>query len=273
MRGKRTDVAQLEQRVLERTEELRKMNRKLLSETRARRRLERELLLISEAERRAFGQDLHDGLCQQLTGIAFLAKALSGKISGYSKNDAAELASLARVINESVSQARNIARGLHPVELDAHGLSAALSELVDKVNQKTPCRFSCQPTVKIDKPDAALNLYRIAQEAVTHAVRAHPDEIRIDLRHGRKGEIVLCVSDDGTHSPKPAARSDNASNASNADGKNESESTTEKKMSGWEIMRYRAHFIGATLSIRPRLPRGTVVTCLLPKLDRKNARG
>jgi signal transduction histidine kinase len=134
---------------------------------------------------------------------------------------------------------------LHPVPAEPSGLELALEELAKNVNavSKVKCRFDCPTPVPIPDQDVATNLFRIAQEAVQNALRhAEAGTIVIAL-DGGENEIRLSVSDDGCG--LPVRRTGLGI--------------------GLEIMSYRAHAVGARFSVEPREPRGTTVTCTLPR--------
>ena len=76
--------------------------------------LEQRVLEIEENEQRRIGQDLHDGLGQRLTGIALLSKALAERLAGESSPEAADAAEIAKLVTETIKQARNLAKGLYP---------------------------------------------------------------------------------------------------------------------------------------------------------------
>ncbi len=203
--------------------------------------LEREVLEISEREQRRIGQDLHDGVCQQLTGIALLSRSLSSKLENPL---AAEAADIVHWINECIEQTRQVTRGLHPVPSDPAGLMQALRELAENVGTmgKLSCHFICPRAVAIPDPHVATNLYRIAQEATQNALRhAAPERIEISLIYGEEF-IQLKVADNGSGLVK------------------------NKKSNGMglEIMAHRAQAIGGSLEVHPGAVRGTVVTCTLP---------
>lgn len=232
--------AELEQRVAERTTEL-------LAQMDERTRLENTLLDISEQEQRRLGQDLHDGLCQSLSGLAFMARSLMKTLEARNLPEpAAEAARLADLIHQSVEQARNVARGLHPVVMDAEGLVSALHELAAQSNGDIACRLRCEQMVPIADNVTALHLYRIAQEAVTNALKhARARTITLSLRL-RQNLLTLSVADDGRGLPDPAQAGNGM---------------------GVRLMRYRADVIGADFSIQRRKLRGTRMTCTLRMPD------
>jgi PAS domain S-box-containing protein len=235
----------LEQRVAERTAELVAANEKLTMQVGERNRLESALLDISEQEKRRLGEDLHDGLCQSLSGLAFMARSLTKTLEAQQLTGAAvEAAHLADLIHQSVEQSRDIAKGLHPVVMDAEGLVSALHELAARSSGSggIVCRLRCAQMVPITDNGVALHLYRIAQEAVTNALKhsgAHSITLTLKLR---QNVLTLSVADDGRGLPDGTQTSDGM---------------------GVRLMKYRADVIGADFSIKRRKNRGTRMTCLL----------
>ncbi len=146
------------------------------------------------------------------------------------------------MIGGALEQTRNLARGFSPVELGPDGLRAALKHLATTVGEtvKAPCLFKCGGRPEVDD-EAALHLYRIAQEALNNAVRhSKATEFSVSLQQSPR-QITLCVRDNGVGFP--AERRSDAG-------------------MGVSVMHYRASMIGATLEIRPGEPCGTVVTCV-----------
>lgn len=205
--------------------------------------LEQALLEAGEREQRRIGQQLHDHLCQQLLGAAFGAQALSRELH-HSQSPSEERASeLARLINDSVVEARNMARGINPIELDPAGLMSALQELIARVPHGVTAEFDCPNSVLVDNSELALHAFRIAQEALTNALRiAGATWIRISLSC-RDHVCTIQIADNGRVAPD-----DQESNASVGIG----------------IMRYRAQAIGGHLHVDHVDGRGTTVTCTFP---------
>jgi PAS domain S-box-containing protein len=236
----------LERRVSARTAELHDANRELSAEIRERTRLEQEIIRISEREQRRIGQDLHDGLCQELAAIAFMTGALATRMGRTDSPETPRVNEVAQLLNHSISRCRDIARGLHPVEMDADGLMVALGELASHTNPTIPCTFQCKAPILMPESDMALNLYRIAQEAVTNALK-YSRATRIIISLDREGPALrLSICDDGNGIPAPLRR-------------------TLAGGMGLHIMRYRARTMDATLRIRDCRPRGTEILCLLPR--------
>jgi signal transduction histidine kinase len=220
----------------------------LTNELQTRTRLQKELLETSERVQRRIGSDLHDGLCQHLTGTALAGQVLGQKLAGRSLPEAAEADRLVELIQEAIELTRTLARNLHPIEIQAGRLADNFQELAaDASNRfKVSCQFECHPAAPVpdvNDVNVAAHLYRIAQEAITNAVR-HGKARHINLRlDSTANEMVLTISDDGLGLPE---------NAGNGDGL------------GLHTMAYRASMIGATFNIaRLSSLGGTRVTCTL----------
>lgn len=233
----------LEKRVQERTAELTAANRELQTEIAMRKKLEGEILGISDREQRRLGQDLHDSLCQHLTAVAFMARSVALRLKNHRVLEVKDIEKIAELINEGVTEARTIARGLHPVEMDPAGLATALHSLLNR-QSKLPYRLDMDDEISISDPTVALHLYRIAREAVVNANKhARAREIIVRLHSVPKG-IELNVTDDGIGIPP---------NSGQGSGM------------GFHIMEYRARSIGARLEIKRIKPHGTRVACYLPR--------
>jgi len=164
------------------------------------RQLEREILRVSEFEQQRIGQDLHDGLCQYLAAIGCAAGSLADDLQRRDQAEATEAREIEELIHKAISQARDLARGIFPVQMDGAGLGAALQELAQTTQRLTSSVVTFEEVGDIDiaDPNAAMQLYRIAQEALGNALR-HGGAKFIRLTLNQEGEEVrLMVDDDGT---------------------------------------------------------------------------
>src|ERR1051325_9529562 len=136
----------------------------------ARKLSEREILEISNREQVRIGQDLHDGLGQHLTGVTFLSRALENKLAARSLPEAEEAADIGRLVLQALSQTRNLARGLFPVELDSNDLTAALRELAATVEKlfNIACAVESDSKLVIADRTVVNHLFRLAQEAINN---------------------------------------------------------------------------------------------------------
>jgi signal transduction histidine kinase len=208
------------------------------------RRLEREILAISERERHSIGADLHDNLGQQLTALELMC-TLAKEDAAPHPELAKRLNLMARMLRETVAQARFLARGLVPVGSEPDALQVGLAELAERTNTlgRLHCRFDCPQPVNVGDPFVAGHLYRIAQEAVNNAVkhaRARHATIRL---HQTGQELELVIEDDGAGLSK------------NRDVKHDG--------IGLGVMKHRANAIGAQLAINSRRSEGVTIRCTL----------
>ena len=210
-----------------------------------RRELERGILQASERESRRIAQDLHDGLGQLLVGTAYLAGSLRDRLVAKGLAESRELGRILDVVYEAIAQTRQLARGIHPVEPEPNGLMVALQTLADRTQMlfKVGCRFTCRRPVMIADNVIATHLFRIAQEAITNAIKhGHPGRIQIRLSTAAD-RIMLAIQDDGAGLPARQRK---------------------KSGMGLRIMRYRAGMIGGTVTIESPSGSGTIVACTAP---------
>jgi PAS domain S-box-containing protein len=228
------------------------LNLSILRDVTERRNLEHEIQEISEREQRRLGQDLHDGLGQSMTGIAFLAKVLQQKLQAKEIAEAEAAGNIASLINEALAQTRRLSRGLCPVVLDSNDIEAALEQLAENLRTlfSISCELYCDPEVKIADNAVAVHLYRIAQEAATNAIKhGHARNVLLSLA-GNGPRVVLKIKDDGTGFP----------------------TTPKGKGMGLRVMHHRARMIGATISVRQPKEGGITVTCSIPKVHAGNSK-
>jgi signal transduction histidine kinase len=215
---------------------------RLQAEIGERAKLEKRILEITDREQARISLDLHDGLCQHLVGTTFSACRLQERLAARGLPEVADAAQIVARLDESITQARNLARGLHPMAIEEQGLATALHELAHGVNSRfdVPCQLTCKGAENELSPEIAIHLYRIAQEAVTNAIKhAKPRSIHLSLTIEARG-FELCVEDDGSgidaQAPRPGGM-------------------------GVGIMEYRARMIGADFAIERRPEGGTRVLC------------
>lgn len=212
-------------------------------------RLEKEILEIADREKERLSQELHDGLCQNLAGIAALSSTLSRMLAANTESTAAAAsAEISTLLNKAIGEARSLAHGLGPLGLQGAGLDGALESLAVNVQNlfHVTCRLVCERPFPRFHHEAEAHLFRIAQEAVNNAItHGRADRIDIDIScKDRQG--LLRVRDDGVGLPQESHQADGI---------------------GLHTMAYRARLIGGSLEVRRRTARGTVVCCVFPVTD------
>ncbi|MHC4662716.1 MAG: PAS domain S-box protein [Planctomycetota bacterium] len=206
-----------------------------------RKRLEAEIIEISAREQRRIGQDLHDGLSQNLASISYLAGVLEKRLSSESHAEAGLIKEVCEIITQSVAQSRNLARTLQPVDPDSGGLVSSLRYL----GQSTEKLFGISCKIDVDDIEfqdftIASNIYLIAHEAVYNAVKhakAACIEIRMKLN---KDNLTINIADNGVGLP---------------------DNLKERKGMGLNIIKYRADLIGGILEVKNNPEGGTTVSC------------
>jgi PAS domain S-box-containing protein len=213
-----------------------------------RRLLERQLLDSSERERRHLQSQLHDGLGQELFGIAILARSIATAAERDGVPLAAELSKLSMVASRAIETCRLVARGLSPLS-DMHGgLVRALEELTIMPSDWRGPRmgFAAAVAAPLLLSGTALEqVYRIAQEAVTNAIK-HASAVSIDVNLDVQTNLVsLEITADGIGLSR-----DVEPDAGVGVGV------------GLNIMRYRADIVHAQLRFEQRPHGGTRVVLI-----------
>jgi PAS domain S-box-containing protein len=214
-----------------------------------RKRMEKEILDVSEREQQRLGHDLHDGLCQELAGIAFLVQSSHQKLTSDEPIEPAALTQITELLQVAVRHARGLSRGLCPVDPQPNGLTVALGDLAANTADvfKIRCTFDSPKLVTTHDPVAATHLFRIVQEAVRDAIRhGKAGNVAIELERS-KDTLRISVNDDGI--------------GLNDDGRFREDWTL-------HMMKQRARIIGATLRVQPRSGGGVCVVCELPNQRR-----
>jgi PAS domain S-box-containing protein len=218
----------------------------VLQDVSERKLLESAILEAVNREQYRIGNDLHDGLGQELTGIALMLRCLAGRLAIEHRNAVPDVESITRLVSNAVESTRSLARGLSPVNLERGGLRDALAGLAMHARSVYGIKalFTNRlPTSMTLDDEMANHLYRIAQEAITNAVKhgqAKTVRLHLSAVHGR---VRLTIADDGSGLP---------ADVSAASGL------------GLRIMRYRARIARGDVRIERGEPQGTRVTCECP---------
>lgn len=218
-------------------------DRALAEAGQVRQRLEKEILEVSEREQRRIGEDLHDGLGQQLTAIEMMCASLKSDIAERQPELFDQVDRIGAMLREAISHTRSMSRGLVPVKDEPDALWASLLELAERTTQlgRLKCTFDCPEVVLVANNSVAGHLYRIAQEAVNNA-----------LKYSRASEVVIKLARDGAALELKIA--DNGKGLSKA----------KSAGMGLQVMKHRAAVIGGTLAIESKTGKGVTITCTLP---------
>ena len=217
----------------------------LVRDVTARKLSEQEILEISNREQVRIGQDIHDGLGQHLTGVTFLSRALENKLTAQALPEASDAAEIGRLVLQALSQTRNLARGLFPVEIESNELAPALRELASTAEKlfNISCTLENDENVVLADRTVVNHLFRLAQEAINNSVK-HGKAKRVVIGFKQlENRNVLTIRDNGRGFPHES---------------------TQLVGLGLRIMNYRAQKIGATFDIQPAEGGGTIVTCSFP---------
>jgi signal transduction histidine kinase len=207
--------------------------------------LKRQILQTSEREQQRIGRDLHDSLGPQLAAIGYSATFLADDLRRCGQPEAAKAEQLRQMASDAISLARDLARGIFPMQTDGSGLSLALEELASTASRLTGMSVSFCETgdIRVEDPVAGMHLYRIVQEAVNNAAK-----------HGGARKITIILSKN-----EAALRLAVAD-----DGKGMTPASNGARGMGLHSMRYRSQALGGELKIDSRPSEGTVVSCEIP---------
>ncbi len=203
-----------------------------------------QLLAISEREQRRFGEELHDGLGQQLTAIELRCQAMKADLPSNRTDLKKQISEISEFLREAVTQTRSLARGLSPVNLGSGGLMGALAGLASRMSTAggIKCVLECPSPILMEDTPVESHLFRIAQEAVNNAVK-HSEASRVVVRFTKNDRAVrLEIIDNGKGLPKKALLHQGL---------------------GLQIMKHRASVIGAELEFKSKSGTGVTVTCTL----------
>jgi PAS domain S-box-containing protein len=211
-----------------------------------RRQLEREILEIAGREQLRIGSDLHDGLGQDLTGVALMLRSVVAQLRKEGSTARADVEDIISLVNGAIESTRAMARGLAPVGADRGGLIAGLQSMavrgMERYGVRAHFNTSLKEPLSLDD-GAATHLYRIAQEAFTNAIRhGRVTQVTIELATA-EGTLTLSVQDNGRGFDERNASSNGL---------------------GLKLMRYRAQMLGGDVVISGGKTGGVIVRCTCP---------
>lgn len=223
----------------------------VINDVTERKRLEREIIEVANREQQRIGSDLHDGLGQDLTGIALMLRGVAAQLRKEGSAARLDVEDVIGLVNNAIDSTRSLARGLSPVSAERGGLPAALQALAARASSRYSERYGVRVTfhADIDGPlrlseAAATHLYRIAQEALTNVIR-HSRATEVSIRLEVSGEeLQLRIDDNGRGF---GSQSPDASGGL-----------------GLKIMRYRAQMLGGDLVLETSPEGGASVRCSCP---------
>ena len=212
-----------------------------------RKRLEREIIEISNREQQRIGSDLHDGLGQELTGIALMLRGVVGQLRKEGSAARIDVEDIISLVNNAIESTRTLARGLSPVSGERGGLAPALQALATRASERYGVQVAFDSNLDESlrlNDTAATHVYRIVQEALTNVIRhSFATEVEIGLQL-MGGELHLRVDDDGRGFPQPLPDSPGGL--------------------GLKIMRYRAQMLGGDFVIETAALGGASIRCTFP---------
>ena len=225
--------------------DLTERNQALENEIAERSRLQQEIVSISENERRHLSHELHDGLCQQLTGARLQSAALELPTLDDATRKTAQ-ARLSQLLTESVDHAYRLSRGLWSLGPESDDIGKALGALARTQTETSgiPISVTRHPACAECQAPHAPQIYGIAREALVNAIKhARPSKIELELDCREAGQTRLSITDNGIGITRTPGSTPGL---------------------GLRIMTYRAEMVGGKCRIDNTLERGTQVSCTIP---------
>ena len=213
------------------------------------RRVEQEILDVAARERQRMSRDAHEGLAQELTGIAMMLQSLA-RSPGRAPNAAPEaLDAIRRYVDDTIAGVRRLAVDLSPLQIVSGSLELALRSLADDIGRSSGVAVAVEwRLARDDLPRVvADHLYQIARVAITSAI-ADPEcrDVRVAL-HGAQPGIELAIASDGSRDWSTA--------------------TLDQSM---RIIAYRVKLLGGTLDVQHSPTGGLRIFAFAP-LERSGA--
>lgn len=195
------------------------------------------ILQAIERERERIGRDLHDDICQILTGVSCLLQVSAGRMAQTLPEESARLADINARVIDAMNRARAICHGLNPAKQTGRTIIDTINAIANQSSERFGVKVSKElPTNSMSAvrrhTDRQLRaIFHIAQEAICNAVRhGHASQITLRLVPCENGQISLHIQDNGTGIPKRKKTSDGL---------------------GLHIMRWRAAQLGGEIALTP----------------------
>jgi len=216
---------------------------RLQEEMTLRQRLEGEVVEANENISRHIGSELHDGVCQDLTGLMLNSKRAQKTLASENRPEAKVLSGIVDGLGEAIGEIHGLSKRLSPGALTGRDLAGAIGDLVQRSSEvaEAGIEFHTEADGPVLDSGATLHLYRIAQEAIANAMRhSGADRIKVLLKYAPT-ETLLRVEDNGHW-----------------------QNATTQRGLGQSTIRWRASVIGGTLLVGPMPEGGTRVECRIP---------
>ncbi|MBN2158579.1 MAG: PAS domain S-box protein [Spirochaetes bacterium] len=207
--------------------------------------LQEQIINIVDIEQQRLGQNLHDGLGQDLTGVAFLSSSLTKRLRDLALPEAARSEEVTSQVYHIITMVRTLSRELYPPNLVENEISFTLADFAANIEKMfgISCVFEQDEDLVISNINVSTQIYFITREAVNNAIR-HGKARNIIIKLTTDADrVILMISDDGTGIP---------------------EMPDQTRGLGLRIMAYRMESIHGTFSVRQIPGGGTQVTCTMP---------
>jgi sigma-B regulation protein RsbU (phosphoserine phosphatase) len=217
---------------------LSEINERLQKEIAEKKRMEKELISINNREQQWIVRNLHDGLDRLLSEISSMCKKLEEKSRGRSSQEAAIAHEIHTLVNTAIEYTKDYEKLVVLSEMEEQDIVVVLHELAGIIKKlyAISIHCTCEDTIGVKEKTSVLTIYRIARDAVLHAIsHTKPAHIIISLAES-DGILTLTIKDDGV------GRNDNPDYDF-----------------GFQIMEYRAHMVGGTLRIAREGKEGTTI--------------
>lgn len=211
--------------------------------------LPNKILNAQEVERRRLARELHDDVCQRLSGMRLSIDLLEHDI-GENKKAMKKIDLAKRQVDQIITDIRRISWNLRPTTLDDLGLVVALQKLCQELRStyKTQIKFSSSRDIprKLNA-EVEIALYRIAQESMMNALKhSKASEITVKLKREKSG-LLLTVRDNGRGFDVTKARDERPGRGL-----------------GLMSMKERAHLLQGSCAIESKRMEGTTVRVYMP---------
>jgi signal transduction histidine kinase len=192
-------------------------------------------------------RELHDAVSQKLFGLVLSAEAAGTLLARDPAAAAEEVSRLSELAQEALGELRGLIFELRPSSLEEEGLSATLRKEVDMLERVHGRTIELRIAGAAHcAPESEGEVLRVAQEALTNALR-HAEAERIELRmEARDGRLIVTVADDGV-------------------GFDTGDRALRSRRLGLTSMEERAKGLGGTLVVSSRPGEGTTVTLEVPR--------